>query len=58
MKKGEGMERQWSNVRVAAKAIVELVEKGYRVVVTHGNGPQVGLILEWIHRVSPTSPRP
>ncbi len=53
MRKGEGIEKQWDNVRTAAKAIVELVEKGYRVVVTHGNGPQVGLILEWIHKVSP-----
>lgn len=53
MKKGEGLEKQWENVSRAARAIASLVEKGYRVVVTHGNGPQVGLILEWIHRVSP-----
>ncbi len=28
-----------------AHHIVPIVEKGYRVVVTHGNGPQVGFIL-------------
>ncbi|BEP16675.1 carbamate kinase [Pyrofollis japonicus] len=53
MKKGEGVEKQWENVKRAARSIVELIKKGYRVVVTHGNGPQVGLILEWIYRASP-----
>ena len=28
-----------------AKHIAPIVEEGYRVVVTHGNGPQVGFIL-------------
>ncbi len=50
MRKGESVEAQWRNVRVAARQLVDLVERGYRIVVTHGNGPQVGLIVNWIHR--------
>lgn len=36
---------QFNNVRKASKEIVKLVEEGLKVVVTHGNGPQVGSIL-------------
>lgn len=31
-------------VRKTAKPIVDLVEKGYQVIIGHGNGPQVGMI--------------
>lgn len=30
----------------ACRQIVQLMEKGYRVVITHGNGPQVGFVLQ------------
>ena len=33
---------QFANARATARAIVGLVSRGYRVIVTHGNGPQVG----------------
>lgn len=33
---------EWANARRTAAAIVELIRAGYRMVVTHGNGPQVG----------------
>ena len=33
---------QAANARRTAKAIVELIKEGHRLVVTHGNGPQVG----------------
>jgi len=33
---------QIANARVAAESIAKVVNAGYRVVVTHGNGPQVG----------------
>ena len=36
---------QMDNCHRTARYIVDLVEAGYRVVVTHGNGPQVGNIL-------------
>lgn len=38
-------EQQLANARLTAKQIVELIRRGYRVVITHGNGPQVGAIL-------------
>lgn len=40
------VEDYWRNAYRAAEVIVRLVEEGYRVVVTHGNGPQVGIIAE------------
>lgn len=35
---------QLALVRIAAKAIADLVENGNDVVIAHGNGPQVGMI--------------
>ncbi len=39
------VEEQRVNARRTAEAVVELVREGYGVVVTHGNGPQVGAAL-------------
>ena len=39
-------EEQLENVRVTGEQLVQMVESGkYKIVVTHGNGPQVGNIL-------------
>ena len=38
-------EEQLSNVRETAKQLVKLIQKGYHLAITHGNGPQVGDIL-------------
>jgi len=35
-------EEQMRNVGIACGQIVEIVKKGYDIVLTHGNGPQVG----------------
>ncbi|MEO0562138.1 MAG: carbamate kinase [Chloroflexota bacterium] len=40
-----GIARQWDAVRRTTDQIAEIIAAGYRVVVTHGNGPQVGYIL-------------
>ncbi len=37
--------RQWDAVRETTSHIAGMVEKGWRTVITHGNGPQVGFIL-------------
>jgi carbamate kinase len=46
LKRGEPLtaEAQRENVRVAAQSLAALVHAGHRLVVTHGNGPQVGLL--------------
>jgi len=36
---------QWDAVRETTSHIARMVEKGWRTVITHGNGPQVGFIL-------------
>lgn len=36
---------QWDAVRETARHIANMVQTGWRAVVTHGNGPQVGYIL-------------
>jgi carbamate kinase len=36
---------QWDLTRETCRHIAALVEDGFRVVVTHGNGPQVGFIV-------------
>lgn len=44
--RGEPMtaERQRANVRLAVAALAELILAGHSLVITHGNGPQVGLL--------------
>lgn len=41
---GNTPSEQLSLIKSTAKNIVDVIEDGYDVVVTHGNGPQVGMI--------------
>ena len=41
---GKTPTEQLSLVRETARPLVDLVEKGYELVIGHGNGPQVGMI--------------
>ncbi|HXF64201.1 MAG TPA: carbamate kinase [Caldilineaceae bacterium] len=36
---------QWDAVRETARHIANMIQSGWRAVITHGNGPQVGFIL-------------
>jgi carbamate kinase len=38
-------EEQFRNVRETCKHILAIIKKGYKVVITHGNGPQAGNLL-------------
>lgn len=38
-------DEQMENINSAAKQIAELIAEGHQIVVTHGNGPQVGALL-------------
>lgn len=46
LKRGEPMTiaNQRANVERAAQAISKVIQAGHQVVVTHGNGPQIGLM--------------
>ena len=41
---GSNLEEQKKAVEKTAKVIADLVEDGVNLVITHGNGPQVGMI--------------
>lgn len=46
LQRGEALtaENQARNIAVAATALVPLFEAGHEIILTHGNGPQVGLL--------------
>ena len=46
LKRGELLtaENQRQNIRRAAVAMGQVIEAGHQVIITHGNGPQVGLM--------------
>ena len=41
---GDDLAGQMAAVKTTSRAIVDLIAQGHQVVVTHGNGPQVGMI--------------
>ena len=45
-KRGEDLTaaRQRASIRVAARSLAQLLDAGHDVVITHGNGPQVGYL--------------
>jgi carbamate kinase len=57
-KKHEDVESQWGAVQETVKHIADMIERGWDLVITHGNGPQVGFILRRNelaeHEVHPT----
>lgn len=46
LRRGEPLtaEAQRANVKIAAESLAQVVFAGHQLVVTHGNGPQVGLL--------------
>ena len=41
---GNNLEEQMIAVKTTAQSIVDLIEEGYEVILSHGNGPQSGMI--------------
>ncbi len=50
---GKNYQEQIKIVRNTVKNIVDLVELGHEVIITHGNGPQVGMIYNAMASVDP-----
>lgn len=46
LRRGEPLtaEAQRVNVKIAAEALAGIIQAGHQLVITHGNGPQVGLL--------------
>ncbi|WP_265457225.1 carbamate kinase [Enterococcus sp. HY326] len=53
---GNNLREQMSAVKETSKAIADLIEAGYQVVLSHGNGPQVGMIQLAMEELSLTNP--
>ena len=41
-------EDYWRNAYRSAEFLIKILEEGYKIAITHGNGPQVGIIAEWM----------
>ena len=41
-------EDYWRNAYRSAEFLIRIIEEGYKIAITHGNGPQVGIIAEWM----------
>src|ERR1041384_3672686 len=56
-KSHESIPDQYEAVALTARYIADMVEVGWNIVLTHGNGPQVGFILRRselsIHEIPP-----
>lgn len=52
---GNSPKEQLEIVKSTAKNLADLVEKGHEVIITHGNGPQVGMIFNAMAQVDPNS---
>ena len=53
---GSTLVEQMRSVTDAVKPIADLIEEGYEVIVTHGNGPQVGVIQDAMTLLSRENP--
>lgn len=56
---GNTLPEQMAAVKITSQAIVDLMDEGYQVIVSHGNGPQVGMInnaMAALSRENPNQP--
>jgi len=47
------IEEQFENAAITARAVADLIEDDWQVILTHGNGPQVGRILLRVELAAP-----
>ena len=53
---GKNLPEQMAAVKETAKAIADLIEEGHQLIVSHGNGPQVGLIQNAMAELTRSNP--
>lgn len=53
---GKNLPEQMKAVQNTSKAIADLIEEGHEVIVSHGNGPQVGMIQEAMMLLTRSNP--
>lgn len=41
---GYTTEEQWDAVKITARALADLIESNYQLIITHSNGPQISMI--------------
>ncbi|NLO26241.1 MAG: carbamate kinase [Clostridiales bacterium] len=62
LQQGDGpatSEAQLEVVRSTASYLADIMEKGYQLIIAHGNGPQVGRLVlqnEWASHITPAMP--
>ena len=49
---GNTLAEQMTAVKHTSKAIADLIEEGHNVIISHGNGPQVGMINHAMNELS------
>ena len=54
---GNNLPEQMIAVKQTSKAIVDLIEEGHEVVISHGNGPQVGMIQKAMASLNAVDPK-
>lgn len=54
---GSTLPEQMAAVKITARTIVDLMDEGYQVIVSHGNGPQVGMINNAMAALSRENPQ-
>ncbi len=52
----EDIHEQFSNTRTSLEGVIELIQEGYNLAITHGNGPQVGNALLRVERTAKDIP--
>lgn len=52
----EDIHEQFANTRSSLEGIVELIQEGFKLAITHGNGPQVGNALLRVERTKQDIP--
>ena len=60
LRKGEegNIHQQFANTRRSMECVVDLLKEDYSLVITHGNGPQVGNIMLMVEKRGERCPKP